>query len=328
MKMAFALAAFAAAISQTAASGQQAPEPERPASSYRVAIRGVPAEQRGPLHYTTLKDLILLPVEIGGTRILAVVDTGSGGSTIDAGLIEAMGLQTTEASPTFTDGGSTMRRRLASDVAMTVVGGYVITFETVSVQDLSPLRALGSDEVKAVIGMDVLKGGRFSIEPCSRRFMLSNTASPPPSTPPYRRVSLHRGSKGEPQLAARIGSEDAILTIDTGQDHPLSLRSDVWAQFVPAGNLTITGSSTGLDGRLRETRRTWVDALQVAGETFSPVRTTERDLPGSWAEGAIGMGILKDYQFSIDPTAGSLWLVPAMTRNAEGKCTRDVAPDN
>ena len=47
----------------------------------------------------------------------------------------------------------------------------------------------------------------------------------------------------------------------------------------------------------------------------------------SWGDGAIGMGILEGYQFSIDLTAGSLWLAPAMTRNAEGACTRAEPED-
>jgi len=85
MRVMFALYAIAGAISQTAASGQEAPVSERSAGATRINIRPVPPEQRRPLHYTSFKRLILIPVDVGGTRVLAVLDAGSTSSRIDAG---------------------------------------------------------------------------------------------------------------------------------------------------------------------------------------------------------------------------------------------------
>lgn len=284
-----------------------------------IRTSAVAPADRAPSYYeTTERGLILIPVEIAGKRTLALLDTGSTNSIIDATFADELGLQTTADGRSIGTSGSNLLGRSAENVSLTVIGSVVFTFDEVVVADLGALRSAGLSNVKAIIGMNVLQNMTIAVDPCSKRIRLGFAqSSPAPYPAPYRAVAMQKGANGEPQLKGQIGSEQVTLTIDTGQEGSLALQSSAWEQFVPADSVTITGQSLVGDNSVLTSRQTWIESLELAGETFTKVATSERRVPESWGHGSIGMGILKNYPFILNARAGAFWIAPS-TNGGDG----------
>lgn len=252
---------------------------------------------------------IRIPVQIGGERVVALLDTGVSVTVITPALAERLRLRASANGQVEALGGS-VGVGWASGPRI-VLAGTPRSIGRVAIAALDPLAAPGDAPVEMLAGADLLAGVAIDIDYPARRLRLL-----PSGRLPFvgTRLPLNRMAG-----SAALWSEVTLgrtrirrMLVDTGDGGALTLTAAHWAATRPAVPLT-TSISWGLTGPV-------VNGLAVTGNArLGPLRTgeievrVERDDGFSarvGANGRIGGGLLSRWRVLLDPGAG-LMLVSA-----------------
>lgn len=276
-----------------------------------LAIGLSPRAMATPQPFQLLEGQVVITVTVGGREMLALVDTGSRNSMIEAKLAGELGLgtETPIGSGIVGASGKRIDHVLTDGVVEMVVFGKTRT----------PLLAVfpsgsgfAAKDVRVLIGRDMLgrQAVTFDFEHMTIDLTPSAEFRPPEGAP----LKLSDRSGG-PVLRIDVNGKAADVMLDTAATGSLHL-TDSFAGKVGLlkGRQTSTKRITGIDGS-REQTAVVLPTVIIAGEPFRNVEATIS--PFGWMarsrkpiDGVVGVGLLKQFNLTIDYGSNQVWLTP------------------
>lgn len=226
---------------------------------------------------------------------LFLIDTGaSGQGRIDRSLVAPLGLAiggTTTGSSASTGRSVQVERvRVQSlefggrryEAVDALVGSYNAPGEY--------LRDIGG-----VLAFNLFAGELLTLDYCHRRVRVAKGELPPPDG---REIVAYEERGGIPYVEGRIGSERAMMVLDSGSDRALDLPTETVRRLFladfprPLGRAAGLGGETGGLGIV-----TLEDPLRVGGQSFERVEAT---FAAAWQRPVIGSALLRDRVLTFD----------------------------
>ena len=249
-----------------------------------------------------------------GREVWAVLDNGAERTVIDAGFANAAGLHVglPVDQMRLATGGATKTGRVANvHIVLTGQGSIEATLASA---DLTYLSKVTGRPISLVLGKEVLLSFALVVLPSKKTFEFwpSSTLTLPPEAP---RLMIPPTAapvildNGIPQVRVSLGGKPALLAVDLGDSHVVSLDQSAWHRLGLDGFATIGGTAAGADGRVVPTRTTIVGTLTVGPVTgYNATVTGGPDGPNG-GDGRLGMGFFAHYDFAIDLPARRIWLL-------------------
>jgi hypothetical protein len=232
---------------------------------------------------------MLVQLEIDGNPALGMIATGTAEAVIDA----ASGTEPSWASLRFGE------RIEVRDVP-------------VLAKDLSGLSKQMNAPIKILIGVNLLRHLRPTIDFAGGQFVVRSFDPPPPPAATTLRVNYARG--GGMLLRGALGAGDAApacsLLVDTTLAYPIALKGATWAKGgVPSSGLRALPNGGNLrHGVLPLLRLGAFDVPHVPGlEGDGAVKEREQGL-GVDIDGLLGSGLLATFRVTLFDGGRSLWL--------------------
>lgn len=241
---------------------------------------------------------MIIEVEIDGSPALAMISTGTAESVIDA----RAGAQPSWVSLRFGQGdvqGNRDRRVEVRDVP-------------VLPKDLSGLSRQVNAPVKLLLGVNLLRHLKPTIDFAGGQFVVRNFEPPPPPSATTLKVSYARG--GGMMVRGALGTGDTppacSLLVDTALPYPLALEQQAWAKAgVKAADLKpVPNAGSMRGGVLPSLRLGAFDVPNVPGIAGdSAVKEREQGLDVD-LDGLIGAGLLATFRITLSDGGRSMWL--------------------
>jgi hypothetical protein len=251
---------------------------------------------------------MIVPLEIDGNPALGMIATGTAEAVIDA----AAGTEPSWASLRFGE------RIEVRDVP-------------VLAKDLSGLSKQMNAPIKILIGVNLLRHLRPTIDFAGGQFVVRTFDPPPPPAATTLRVNYARG--GGMLLRGALGAGDAApscsLLVDTTLAYPIALDGAAWAKAgVPSSGLRALPNGGNLrHGVLPLLRLGAFDVPHVPGlEGDSAVREREQGL-GVDIDGLLGSGLLATFRVTLFDGGRSLWLEDMPPEALQPAPPIDMPPD-
>jgi hypothetical protein len=223
-----------------------------------------------------------------------VLDTGASRSVVDTELPSAFGVTIPASIPSKVR--DSTERSVAMDrvkLAWLKIGDQIRENLVVYRMDLkhSFLASHQDEPVDGILGMDVLRGARFVIDPHRREIRWGDHLE-------GTRVPIGYDSHGRPALAVKLEDAEICCYLDTGA------RS----AFRMIGNSREGQASTpfffqGLSGKPKEGKRIRVERLAVGSQAWQ--RVPLELVPSGEAGNHLGRGSLGPSSTAVRPTPGS-----------------------
>jgi hypothetical protein len=232
---------------------------------------------------------MIVPLEIDGNPALGMIATGTAEAVIDA----AAGTEPSWASLRFGE------RIEVRDVP-------------VLAKDLSGLSKQMNAPIKILIGVNLLRHLRPTIDFAGGQFVVRSYDPPPPPAATTLRVNYARG--GGMLVRGALGTGDSAppcsLLIDTTLTFPVALEGKAWTKAgVPSSSLRAMPNGGPIrQGVLPSLRLGAFDVPHVPGlEGDSAVKEREQGL-GVDIDGLLGSGLLATFRITLFDGGRSMWL--------------------
>lgn len=232
---------------------------------------------------------MIVPLEIDGNPALGMIATGTAEAVIDA----AAGTEPSWASLRFGE------RIEVRDVP-------------VLAKDLSGLSKQMNAPIKILIGVNLLRHLRPTIDFAGGQFVVRSFDPPPPPAATTLRVNYARG--GGMLLRGALGAGDQAppcsLLVDTTLAYPVALEGAAWTKAgVPASGLRPLPNGGNLrQGVVPLLRLGAFDVPHVPGlEGDGAVKEREQGL-GVDIDGLLGSGLLATFRVTLFDGGRSMWL--------------------
>jgi Aspartyl protease/PDZ domain len=253
-------------------------------------------------------DALLLPVTLDGKTHLFLLDTGTTHTVFDKSLESTLGHPIDHGTATTPNGvvRLTLYRLPKARVGTTPLE----TGSTVSVLDLTSLRAWSGLKVEGVLGMDFLRRHVIRIDFDAGRVSILRSAGPDPG----EALDLSYNDGDCPCVQGKLsGGAAESFMIDTGFVRSItgSLRSGTFRALDAAGGLHVSGEQWGLtaSGKSRE-RQGRLEALQVGQGSHKGVIVTDE------SASSLGLAYWSRYTATFDFPNKKLYLRPGNMFNA------------
>jgi predicted aspartyl protease len=274
-----------------------------------LALRSLPVRADTPLAgthalSTTAGNRLMLPIEINGKAVEALLDSAAEATLIDRRFAASAGLARGEAVAARGSGAAEVDAEFVHGVTIDAIG-LRLQDRTVAVLDLADVgtRLLGHP-LHVILGRDLFDAARLTIDIAGRTIGLAD----PEVTPPGVGLPLTT-QHGIETFPARVeGGSPVHAAFDLGNGSNVLLGAD----YVQRADLLAHGRKIeherggGLGGEV-ERQVIVLDSIEIAGETF-------RDVPASIEDNAsatdlnIGISILKHFLITTDFPQHRLWL--------------------
>jgi len=232
---------------------------------------------------------MIVPLEIDGNPGLGMIATGTAEAVVDA----AAGTEPSWASLRFGE------RIEVRDVP-------------VLAKDLSGLSKQMNAPIKILIGVNLLRHLRPTIDFAGGQFVVRSFDPPPPPAATTLRVNYARG--GGMVVRGALGSGDnappCSLLVDTTLTYPVALEGSAWTRAgVPSSSLRSMPNGGSLrQGVLPNLRLGAFDVPHVPGlEGDGAVKEREQGL-GVDIDGLLGSGLLATFRVTLFDGGRSIWL--------------------
>jgi hypothetical protein len=251
---------------------------------------------------------MIVPLEIDGNPALGMIATGTAESVIDA----ANGTEPSWASLRFGE------RIEVRDVP-------------VLAKDLSGISKQMNAPIKILIGVNLLRHLRPTIDFAGGQFVVRSFDPPPPPAATTLRVNYARG--GGMLLRGAFGAGDQAptcsLLVDTTLAYPVALEGAAWTKAgVPSSGLRLLPNSGNLrQGVVPLLRLGAFDVPHVPGlEGDSAVKEREKGL-GVDIDGLLGTGLLATFRITLFDGGRSMWLEDMPPEALQPAPPIDLPPD-
>jgi hypothetical protein len=281
----------------------------------KLARRGVgrrPFEMSGGLlavmEMPRVDGAMIVPLEIDGNPALGLIATGTAESVIDA----PAGAEPSWASLRF---------------------GERIEVRDVPVlpKDLSGLSKQMNAPIKILLGVNLLRHLRPTIDGAGGQFVVRTFDPPPPPAATTLRVNYARG--GGMLLRGALGAGDQApacsLLIDTALPYPVALEGAAWTKAgVPASGLRPLPNGGSLrHGLVPLLRLGAFDLPHVPGlQGDLAVKEREQGL-GVDIDGLVGMGLIGQFRVTLFDGGRSMWLEDIPPEALQPPPPIDMPPD-
>ena len=274
-----------------------------------LAIALSPRAMAAPQPFQLLEGQVVMTVTVGGREMLALVDTGSERSMIEAKLARELGLRTKmPAGRTFGASGKSIGYARTDKVEM-VVGGQTLRPSLAVFPSGSAFAARG---VRILIGRDILWRQAVAID--FEHMTIDLTPSAKFRPPEGRPLKLSDRWWG-PVLRIDVNGKAADVVLDTAATGSLHLSGRFAGDAgLITGRQTSTKRITGIDGS-HEQIVVVLPTVTIAGEPFGNVEATISSFGpmasgSNGIDGVVGVKLLKQFNLTIDYGSNQVWLTP------------------
>ncbi len=267
-------------------------------------------------------DLVIIPVRINGLKrtFRFVLDTGAEITTLDAQVSRALGLPRGEDIDVLTVGaqGTVPTVRIQTlqfgpiQIGPISVAGY----------DLEGLSGGVDSKVDGVLGIDVLRQARFTID-FGKKELSFGEALQLKSVSNSTRVPVRQGAGGYLVPVVLNGSDHIELLLDTGTNLT-QLPAEVWKQLTndwhPRRILCGAASTGNVESTSCFARLDSMNLESIKIES-AVVRFQKNQKTGVFSEpnavGLMGTDVLKRFVVTVDFPNGEVFLSPSSTYQAD-----------
>jgi predicted aspartyl protease len=252
-------------------------------------------------------------VRIEEREVLALIDTGAWGSSIEQTLADELEIGSARAGRTYGASGAHVAYRRTQGVSIDLGGGVAGQPRAAVTPDNGP-----ADGPRAVIGMDMLADAAVSIDfdamtidfTPSRRF-----------TPPAAEPLKLEGQWEQRRLRVAFGGRDMFFAIDTAASSALHLMlPEMRARELLRGLMSSRTLVEGVDG-LHEQAVASMPEVVLTGVRFENVPFTLSprgtfSYGANGVQGVIGVDMLRRFNAVLDYGRDRVWLTPNGARGA------------
>ncbi len=255
-------------------------------------------------------DTIVLPTDVAGISVDAILDSGSAASIVSSSLAARLGLSSTEQT-TIRGIGGRASVQLARNVEF-VLAGQQRHLPFVVIADLKAVSSALGRPVDVVLGEDVLAGLCVALDFESSQVSIGDSGAFAGGRG-WRSISVAHGSNRELLVAASVaGLPNTPMVFDLGSSTALMLaRTYVDDHQLLKGIRQSTAAIGGVDG-IRLAAAFMANDVKLGG---FPVRSVPTLAPSDWlsksALGSIGFPLISQFDVVLDVSAGQIWLRPA-----------------
>lgn len=251
-------------------------------------------------------NMILLPAEISGLRLHALLDSGTSVSILSSGLAARVGLVGDDR--TIRGNSGRVRAQTSGPLEITLLGERRL-LPRVIITDLSTAFAALGRPIDFVAGEDVLAGRAAALDFAGRRIGTAASGAFRGSGG-WVPLPLARGANRELTLPVSIGGlPSAPFVFDLGSASALILsKAFVDASALAANRALSTAATGGVEG-IRIAEAFTLDGLVLGGLSV-------RDIPAlavdpwlsSSAVGSVGLPLIAQFDVILDVSADTVWL--------------------
>ncbi|HET9931989.1 MAG TPA: hypothetical protein VFQ35_14905 [Polyangiaceae bacterium] len=242
---------------------------------------------------------LIVPLDINGEPALGLVATGKAEAVIDS------------------SGGAR-----ASWVSLRFGERLDVRDVPVLAEDLSGVSRQVNAPIKILLGVNLLRHLRPTIDFAGGQFVVRAFEPPPPPVATTVKLSYVRGGgmlvRGA--FGADQNAQPCSLMIDTTMSFPVALSSDAWkkAGVSPASLQPVPGASDLRQGFVPALRLGAFDIPRVPGVQGDSVVKEREERLGISFDGLIGSGLLAGFRVTLVDGGRSMWLedIPAEALNA------------
>lgn len=255
-------------------------------------------------------DTIVLPIDVAGISVDAILDSGSAASIVGPSLAARLGLSSTEQMTIRGVGGRTSVQ-LARNVEF-ALAEQRRHLRFVIIADLEAASSALGRSVDVVLGLDMLAGRCVALDFENGRVSIGDSGTFAGGQG-WQGISLSHGSNRELLVAASVaGLPDMPMVFDLGSSTALMLaRAYVEDHRLLDGIRQSTAAIGGVDG-IRLATAFMANEVKLGG---FPVRSVPTLAPSTWlstsAPGSIGFPLISQFDVVLDVSAGQIWLRPA-----------------
>ena len=257
-------------------------------------------------------DTLIVPAEVAGRRVRAILDSGSAASIVSTALAATLGLHGSETRKI---------RGMSGRAAVTIARNIPLKFgrreqrlSFVVVASLDTVSAALGRSVELVLGNDVLAGLALFLDIGHRR-LASAPSRAFQGGSGWTALPLRLGTNREQLIMASIsGRPPAPLILDLGSANALVLSARYAAENgLLDGRRRSTAALAGVEGIHIATAFS-LDRIDLAGSSVTgiPALADEAWLSAS-AIGAVGLPLLGQFDIVLDLNEGHAWLRPLPT---------------
>lgn len=253
---------------------------------------------------------IVLPIDVAGISVDAILDSGSAASIVSSSLAARLGLSSSEQT-TIRGIGGRASVRLARNVTF-ALAEQSRHLPFVIIADLEAVSFALGRPVDVVLGEDMLVGRCVALDFESSRISIGDSGSFSGGRG-WRGISIARGSNRELLVAASVaGLPDTPMVFDLGSSTALMLaRIYVDDHELLEGIRQSTAAIGGVDG-IRLAAAFMANEVKLGQ---FPVGSVPTLAPSSWisksALGSIGFPVISQFDNVLDVSGGQIWLRPA-----------------
>lgn len=241
-------------------------------------------------HINPMAPAFVVPVEIAGESVLALVSTGNAEVVLDSAM-----------------------RKEPSWVSLRFGGKFEVHDVPALTEDLSGVtKQLGNTPIKALIGVNLLRHLHATLDYAGHQFVVRSFSPPPP--PDATRVDLFYVRGGGMILRGKFGGEQgelASLLLNTASPFPLALDEAGWKKAgIATKDLKVLEEDP--EKKLREglvpmLRLGAFDMAKVPGVFGSPVDQIEKQI-GLDIDGIIGTPLLAPFRVTFADQGRMMWI--------------------
>ncbi len=250
---------------------------------------------------------MLVPVELNGQPVLAMLSTNIGEVVVDS---------STGREPSW--------------VSLVFDGRVEVKDVPAVAQDLSGISRAANAPIKVLLGTNVLRHLNATFDVKGRQFVVRNYEPPPPPLATQVPVAYIRG--GGMVTRSKIGpGADAAgysLFVDSTAAFALALDDDAWKRTgVDPSKFAPVGGSVGLkQGNLDEVRLGSLGVSGVPAVSGRAMTEWEQSL-GVNLDGMLGAGLLANFRVTIAEGGRTLWFEELPKEEAVGPAEAAPEPD-
>lgn len=242
-------------------------------------------------HVSQTAPYFVVPVEIDGEPLLALISTGYAEVVLDSA---------SRAEPSW--------------VSMRFGGHLEVQDVPALTQDLSGISKQVGAPIKAVLGVNLLRHLHVTIDFGGRQFVARSFSPPPP--PDSTRIPLYYAKGGGMFMKSGLGTGTGSLLIDTSMSLPMSLDEGGWKKAgVELKDLKLVPDDPEKklkEGMVPMLKIGSYEITQVPGYLSGQVKQIEEKL-GFNIDGMIGNGLLAYYRMTLGDGGRLLWLEDNLT---------------
>jgi hypothetical protein len=236
----------------------------------------------------------IVPCTIGGQSVSCLLDTGNSGLSMSLELAEKLGIEPTGSFEVKGVGEYTTGIAKAPELT---IGDA--TYPSAKYVVLHDMHAYGYD---VVLGADAFARAKITIDYPARTVSLAPTPAAGDGLPAVYADFI-------PVLAVRLGSLEAPLQVDTGDESTINLAYDFYQSHPAIFKTTGTTGVAGIGGGSEQITGE-IASVRVGDATLTHQKIGATKALQSAAAGHLGSGFLAHFSVTFDYAHGTIALVP------------------